>query len=237
LALQVDGQAIRPSPLVTVPVPAPLVVTARANFWVKVAVAFTADAGMLNEQEPVPLQVPPLQPENTNPEAGVAVITTAEPELKLEEQVPELQLIPAGLLATVPDPAIVTLTGKGAGAKFAFTDSAGFVPSKVMEQAPVPEQAPLQPVKTDPALALSVTVTVVGLVTYVLLHVVAQFVIFPSVVLIVPVPVLPLVLTVNVRFGEKVAPTFTAEVLTVKLQVPVPEQAPVQPAKVDPEAV
>jgi hypothetical protein len=47
-----------------------------------------------------------------------------------------------------------------------------------------------------------------------------------------PVPVLP---TVNVYcvVGEKVAPTFTALVPMVKLQAPVPEQAPFQPAKVE----
>lgn len=69
------------------------------------------------------------------------------------------------------------------------------------------------------------------------LHVVAQFVMFPSEVLSFPMPVLPAVLTVKVRFGENVAPTLTADVPTVKLQAPVPEQAPVQPAKVDEEGV
>ena len=59
------------------------------------------------EQPPVPLHAPP-QPESVWPDPGVAVKVTAVPEAKFALQVPEEQLMPAGLLVTVPVP--VTLT-------------------------------------------------------------------------------------------------------------------------------
>jgi hypothetical protein len=49
-----------------------------------------------------------LQPENVSPEPGVAVRVVGVPTLKFALQVPEEQLMPAGLLVTVPVP--VTLT-------------------------------------------------------------------------------------------------------------------------------
>lgn len=234
MALQVPGQAIRPSPLATDPLPVPLVAAVKRNFGVKVAVALTADPESVKVQALVPVQVPPLQPVKTEPAVGVAVSVTVVPLLMFALQVPG-QLMPPTLLVTdpVPAPAVETVTARGAGAKFAPTVKAEFI---VTEHAPVPEQAPDQPVNTDPALALSLTVTGVPFV-YVNEHVVAQLVMFPSAVLIVPLPVLPLVVTVNAKFGEKAAPTFTGVVPTVKLQALVPEQAPVQPAKVEPDGV
>jgi hypothetical protein len=57
-------------------------------------------------QEPVPVQQqppPPLHPANTNPEAGTAVSATlVPPENDREQVVP--QLMPLGLLVTVPPP-------------------------------------------------------------------------------------------------------------------------------------
>lgn len=52
----------------------------------------------------------PVQPENVLPEAGVAVSVTCVPLEKdwLQPLVPPLQLIPAGLEVTVPDPPTVT---------------------------------------------------------------------------------------------------------------------------------
>ena len=58
-------------------------------------------------QPPVPLHAPP-QPENAAPEPGVSLSVTVVPAGKLALQEPEEQLMPAGLLATVPVP--VTLT-------------------------------------------------------------------------------------------------------------------------------
>lgn len=54
--------------------------------------------------EPVPVQPPPLQPAKTDPEAGTAVsVTVVPPENDREQVVP--QLMPLGLLVTVPLPA------------------------------------------------------------------------------------------------------------------------------------
>ena len=53
--------------------------------------------------EPVPVQPPPLQPAKTDPEEGIAVsVTLVPPENDREQVVP--QLIPLGLLVTVPLP-------------------------------------------------------------------------------------------------------------------------------------
>lgn len=158
LHVEVEGQLIRPSLLVTVPEPLPVLgSTVRANFCVKVAVpALTAAAGMVKEQAPVPVQVPPPHPVKTKPAEGVAVNVTVALELKFALQVAAVQLMPAGLLVTVPDPATVTLTPNAVVSKLAFTSCTAFI---VTVQEPVPEQAPLQPVKVElgPGVALKVT--------------------------------------------------------------------------------
>jgi len=64
---------------------------------------------MVTEQEPVPEQAP-LQPANAEPEPGVAASVTAAPLRKPAVQVPELQLMPVGLLLTIPLPFPATLT-------------------------------------------------------------------------------------------------------------------------------
>ena len=79
---------------------------------------------------------------------------TLLPELKGAEQLvaPPPQLIPAGLLVTVPlaDGAVMETEncGVGGGPKLAVTD---WLEDIVTEQAPVPVQAPLQPANADPA--------------------------------------------------------------------------------------
>lgn len=100
----------------------------------------------------------PLQPANAEPVAGVSVMVTTVPPLKFAVHVPG-QLMPAGLLVTfpVPVPASVTVSGKRS-LKVAVTDSDAL---KVTEHVPVPEHAPLQPVKTDPAATFAVKVTMV----------------------------------------------------------------------------
>jgi len=67
----------------------------------KVAVTETLEL-RVTVQVPVP-EHPPLQPENTEPLAAAAVRVTLVPLEKLAAHVP-LQLIPAGLLLTVPPP-------------------------------------------------------------------------------------------------------------------------------------
>jgi hypothetical protein len=151
---------IAPGELVTVPEPVPVLLTERVNVGAgeKVAVTGTAEVPIVKLQVPVPEQPAPVQPANTDAEDdGVAVRVIRVLVLKLAEQVAP-QLIPAGELLTDPDPvpARVTFTGKEAGMKSALTDCAEFM---VTEQAPVPEQAPPQPLNTDPAFAVGVRVT------------------------------------------------------------------------------
>lgn len=69
----------------------------------KVAVTAVA-AFIVTTQEPVPEQPPPDHPVNVEPRAAVAVSVTTVPALKLAEHVPP-QLMPAGALVTVPEPA------------------------------------------------------------------------------------------------------------------------------------
>jgi hypothetical protein len=66
-------------------------------------------------QVPVPLHAPD-QPANVDPALGAAVSVTEVPAAKLALQV-EPQVMPAGLLVTVPEPvpAAVTLTVPGGG--------------------------------------------------------------------------------------------------------------------------
>ena len=78
---------------VNIPLPADVL-----NVAVTAVFAFTASV-----QVPVPEQPPPLQPANTDPEDGVAVrVTTVPLENDLEQLEP--QLMPEGLLVTVPVP-------------------------------------------------------------------------------------------------------------------------------------
>jgi hypothetical protein len=106
-------------------------------------------------------------------------------------------------------------------------------------QVPVPEQAPLQPLKALPGSAVAVSVTLVPLGKDALQRV-------PQLMLqwvTVPVPG-PALLTLSVYFGtglliatpvSKVAVTLCAWFM-LTVQAPVPEQAPPQPLKVLPES-
>src|SRR5215210_9304156 len=97
----------------------------------------------------------------------------------------------------------------------------------------VPEQAPDQPVKLEPAEAAAVSVTEVPS-SYVSAQMAPQL-IAPMSELTVPVPE-PVFVTVRVYVATKPALTLRAW-LMVTLQVPVPEQpAPDQPVKRDPVA-
>ena len=96
---------------------------------------------MVTTQLPAPLQAP-LHPEKTALEAGAADNETTVPLLKPALQVAP-QLIPAGVLVTVPLPVPVFAT-ISEGVNVAVTAFAAFI---VTAQIPVPEQAPLQPEK------------------------------------------------------------------------------------------
>src|SRR5437867_7480032 len=146
--------------LVTIPAPVPALETVSAKVGVNVAVTAVA-AVRVTAQGPVPVQMPPLQPVKTDPVAGVAVSVTTVPLTKLAVQM-EPQSIPPGVLVTAPAaPALKTVTAK-TGVKVAVTAVAAV---SVTMQGPVPVQVPpLQPVKTDPAAGVAVSVTTVPLV-------------------------------------------------------------------------
>src|SRR5947209_1703289 len=149
--------------LVTVPLPVPALLTVRAKVGaVKVAVTVVA-AESVTVQAPVPEQPPPLQPLKVEPAAGAAVSVTAVPLAKLAAQVAP-QVMPAGLLVTVPAPvpALGTVSVKVCRVNVAVTVVAAL---KVTVQAPVPEQPPpLQPPKVEPAAGAAVSVTAVPFV-------------------------------------------------------------------------
>src|SRR5207247_4071040 len=102
-AAQVVPQATPVGALVTVPLPAPVLLTVsvkdcRAKVAVTVCAAFT-----VTMQVPVPEQPPPLQPEKVQPAAGAAVQVTEMPLANAAAQVGP-QAPPAGELVTVPVP-------------------------------------------------------------------------------------------------------------------------------------
>jgi hypothetical protein len=115
-ALHAAGQLSPAGLLVTVPLPVPATLTVSA--WgitgggVKVKVAVTLRAWViLTVQEPVPLHPSPLQPTNVDPLAAAAVNVTLVPASKAALHAAG-QLMPAGLLVTVPLPVPATLTVK-----------------------------------------------------------------------------------------------------------------------------
>jgi hypothetical protein len=183
-------------------------------------------------QVPVPVQPPPLQPANVEPAAGVAVSVKEAPGATDSEQSPP-QLMPAGELETEPEPVPLLLTVRVTGVRLnvAVTVVAALT---VTAQVPVPVQPPpLQPANVEPAAGVAVSVSAVPGVT-----VSEQSLPQPmpaGELATVPEPV-PLLATVSVTGARlKVAVTVVAA-LTVTAQVPVPVQAPLQPANVEPAA-
>src|SRR5882724_5991776 len=181
-------------------------------------------------QEPVPEQPPPLQPVKVELASGVAVKVTAVPLANGAEHVAP-QVMPAGLLVTVPAPApaLLTVSVKVCRANVAVTEAAAL---SVTVQGPVPEQPPpLQPVKVELASGVALKVMAVPLANGAA-HVAPQAMPAGELV-IVPVPV-PDLLTVSVKdCCAKVAVTEVAA-LSVTVQGPVPEQPPpLQPVKVE----
>jgi hypothetical protein len=153
------------------------------------------------------------------------------------------QLMPAGELVTAPVPVplgeTLSMNCGGGGAvpelKFAVATTAELI---VSVQLPVPEQAPLQPIKVDPAFGVAMRVmTVFG--SRGEKQALPQS--NPSgndVTRPVPLPAFAIVSDGELEGGVatvNAAPTLAAA-LTVTLQLPVPEQAPLQPVKFEPEA-
>src|SRR5947209_4778176 len=164
---------------------------------VNVAVTMVA-ALRVTVQAPGPEQPPPLQPLKVEPAAGAAVSVTAVPLAKLAAQVAP-QVMPAGLLVTVPAPvpALETVSvkvGVEAAVKVAVTVVAA---ETVTTHDPVPEHPPpFQPLKVEPAAGAAVSVTAVPLAKLAV-HVAPQLI--PAGALVtVPLPV-PAGVTVRVK--------------------------------------
>src|SRR5580693_3231343 len=105
-------------------------------------------------QAAVPVQPPPVHAVKAEVLAAFGVRVTFVPALKVAVHVVG-QLIPAGLLLTVPEPA--TVTDRVGSTKLAVTARLEFT---VNTHVPVPEHpAPLQPPKRKfvPGVAVSVT--------------------------------------------------------------------------------
>jgi hypothetical protein len=211
---------------VTVPVPVPLFATVKEKVWrVKVAVTDLA-ASIVTMQLPVPVH-PPDHPVKLESKEGVAVSVTVAPLLNEEEQVMP-QLIPAGLLSTVPVPvpAFVTERLKVCKLKVAVTDLAA---SMVTAHVPVPVQAPLQPAKLELAEGVAVNVTEAPALKDAEQVVPQSIPMGEEVTVPVPVPALETerlnVCKLNVAVTDLAASIETE-------QVPVPVQAPDHPVKV-----
>ena len=181
----------------------------------------------------VPEHPPPLQPLKMEPPEGDAVSVTLAPSGKADEQAGP-QLMPAGLLVTMPLPAPVLLTERAyevPSVKLAETDVA---PVTVTVQVSVPEQPPpLQPEKIEPPVGEAVSVTLVPLRKADEQTAPHRMPGGPLVTLPLPAPVL-LIERAKESPSAKSAETDTAPV-TVTVHVSVPEHPPpLQPAKVEP---
>src|SRR5882724_11840233 len=209
--------------LVTAPAPVPALAIVRAKVGAKVAVTLVA-AASVTVQEAVPVQPPPLQPVKAEPGPALAVRVTEAPLLKVAAHTAP-QVMPAGLLLTVPvpRPAVATVSTK-VGVNVAVMVVA---PNTVTVHDPVPLQSPPQPVKAEDAFGVAVRVTAVPL-TKLAAHVAPQL--MPAGLLVtVPEPA-----PAGETVGAKVAVTPVAAVsVTVQGAVPV-QPPPVQPVKAEP---
>src|SRR6195952_3577163 len=216
--------------LETLPAPVPVVATVRC-FGRSVNVAVT-DLATVSEtlQVAVPLQAP-LQPVKLEPAAATAVSVTDAPLTKLNWHVTP-QSMPAGLLVTepLPVPPFATVSCTGRSVNVAVTDLATDIDTL---QVAVPLQAPLQPVKLEPAAATAVSVTDAPL-TKLNWHVAPQSI--PAGLLVTePLPVPPFATVSCTGRSVNVAVTDLATD-SETMQVAVPLQAPDQPVKLEPAA-
>jgi hypothetical protein len=191
-------------------------------------------AVIVTEQAAVPVQAPD-HPAKVDPAAGVAVRLTVAPLSKFAEQLVP-QLIPEGVLVTVPAPvpAGVTVRVNEAPAvlNVAVTAVFAFI---VTVQLAVPVQAPDQPANVDPVPGVAVRVTLEPTENEAL-QVDPQS-IPPGELVTDPLPV-PASETLRSGGAAAAVNVAVAEVFAESetTQEPVPEQAPDHPAKVEPAA-
>jgi len=193
-ALHVVPQLIPAGELVTTPDPVPARLTVKAT-GTALNVAVT-DVSVVKStvHVPDPLQ-PPVHPANVDPVDGAAVSVTLVPLVKFALHVAP-QLIPAGLLVTVPVPvpASATLNAGVTALKVAVTEAFWL---NVTLHGPVPVHEPDHAAKTEFAPGVAVRVTVAPDEKFAL-HVDPQL-IPPGLLVIDPAP---LPATATVRFIE-----------------------------------
>ena len=220
--------------LVTVPPPIPALFPAvdSLTFFASSKCATTfRDMSIVTVQSPSPGQEKPgselVQPANASPEPGVWESVTVGEEKGADWLLHVFaQLIPAGLLVTVPlpvvDVAFVTPTDARVVLKFALTL---FAASIVTTQVPVPEQpAPLQPVNCTFGftVALKVTTVFCGICAE---HVAPQAIPVTSLVTVLSLAAaVPVFVTVSGNVTPAKFAVTVRAMFMVTVQVPVPGQ-------------
>ena len=163
VAVQVVPQLMPAEVLETAPVPVPFLVMVSANvvgaIRLNVAVTDFAASIVTSQVNAVPVQAP-LQPAKLEPLMIEAVNFTMVFWLNEALQIGS-QLMPAGLLETLPDPvpALVIVKANvfaGAVLKIAVTDCAAFIATAQGPAALL--HAPLQPAKTLPLAGAAISV-------------------------------------------------------------------------------
>lgn len=159
------------------------------------------------------------------PAAGAAVsVSTAPGSTTVAHVAP--QVMPAGLLLTVPAPEpFLARVSVGRAVNVAVT---AVLPDSVVAHGPVPEHPPPdQPLNTDPASGVAVRTTSVPS-SYVAEHVAPQL--MPPGPLVTDPPPVPAFVTANVEVATNTAPT-AVSAFSVNAHAPVPPHpAPDQPA-------
>ncbi len=155
------GQLMPAGALVTAPRPVPVKLTVSARVIVVNVAVTKVSAVRVTTHAAVPVHPPPLHPARVEVRLGVAASVTVVPVTKLVEQGPAGQLMPAGVLATLPVPVPVRLTvsARVMAVNVAVTRVFAVI---VTTHAAVPEHPPpLHPAKVEVKLGAAVSVTTV----------------------------------------------------------------------------
>jgi hypothetical protein len=236
-ALQVAPQLIPEGAEVTVPEPAPALVTVSALCATEKTALTLALALSVNVQVvDVPVQ-PPLQPVKLAPAAGAAVNVTTVFCARLAAQLVEGQLIPPVLETTFPEPITLTLSERlpgGSGAKLAVTVVFAFMTSW---HCAVPVHPPLHPLNCEFASGTAISCTPVPWLKASPQSLLAALQSMPAgIEVTLPPPVPPRTTDKVNAFWLKVACTVvSASIVTVQVAVPL-QPPPVQPTNCQPAA-
>ncbi len=239
-ALHVLGQVIPAGLLVTVPDPVPDALTVTTNVGLlNVAVTVVFAVSETLHVVPVPLHPPPLQPPNVDPLPGASDIFTTVPFGKLAAHVPVTTPVvllhvkvedEVNVTDPVPVPLSTTVSVGFVMLNVAVTDSAALI---VTTHDPVPEHPPpLHPANVELESCDPVNVTCVPLLKFAV-HALGQEI--PAGLLVTVPPPEPASVTVNAKPDALNVAVTDSTAFIVTTQLPVPLQAPLQPANVEPE--